>query len=398
MTNSSDTPYSSRHHGEFVAEFRKILGYEHILPTHQGRAAEHIMSQVMIKPGQLVPGNMYFTTTKEHQEKAGGVFVDVIVDEAHDPDSTCPWKGNIDLKKLQAAIDRAGPNGIAYISFEISVNMAGGQPVSMDNARDVARLCQKHGIPVMWDATRCVENAQMIKLKDPAYANTPVEAILRELLSYGDGCTISAKKDFMVNMGGLLACNSDELADKFRCMLRVWEGDVTTGGLDPKDMEALRRGLLDSLDGDYIAMRIEQTHRFGRKLIEAGVPIVVPPGTHAIFLNAKKFLPHVDQDQYPAQALAAALYIETGVRAMERGNVSKGRDAKTGKNHRPALELVRLTIPRRVYTDSHFDFVVEGIKRLWEKRDEISGLEFVYEPHALRFFQGRFKPVKPWTF
>jgi tyrosine phenol-lyase len=397
MTNSTDTPYSSRHFADLVEEFQEILGFEHIIPTHQGRAAEHIMSQSMIKPGQYVPGNMYFTTTKAHQEMAGGIFVDVIVDEAHDPASDYPWKGNIDLGKLQAVVDKAGPGGVAYVSFEITVNMAGGQPVSMENARDVARLCQKHGIPVMWDATRCVENAQMIKLRDPAYANSTVEAILRELMSYGDGCTISCKKDFMVNMGGLLACNNDELAHDFRRMLRVWEGDVTTGGLDPKDIEALRRGLLDSLDDDYIAMRVEQTQRLGRKLMEAGVPIVTPPGTHAIFLNAKKFLPHIDQEEYPAQALSAAIYIETGVRTMERGNVSKGRDP-SGNNYKPALELVRLTIPRRVYTDSHFDFVVEGIKRLYEKRDKISGLKFVYEPHALRFFQGRFEPLAPWKF
>jgi tyrosine phenol-lyase len=397
MTNSTDTPYSSRHFHDLVAEFQEILGFEHIIPTHQGRAAEHIMSQCMIRPGQYVPGNMYFTTTKAHQEMAGGIFEDVIVDEAHDPTSSFPWKGNIDLNKLQSVIDKAGPGNVAYVSFEITVNMAGGQPVSMENARDVARLCQKHSIPVMWDATRCVENAQMIKLNDPAYANKSVEAILRELMSYGDGCTISCKKDFMVNMGGMLACNNDELAQKFRRMLRVWEGDVTTGGLDPKDIEALRRGLLDSLDDDYIAMRVEQTQALGRKLMEAGVPIVTPPGTHAIFLDAKKFLPHIDQDEYPAQALASAIYIETGVRAMERGNVSKGRD-KNGKNYRPALELVRLTIPRRVYTNSHFDFVVEGITRLYEKRNEISGLEFVYEPHALRFFQGRFQPLKTWNF
>ncbi len=397
MTNSTDTPYSSRHYHDLVAEFQDILGFEHIIPTHQGRAAEHIMSQCMIRQGQCVPGNMYFTTTKAHQEIAGGVFVDVIVDEAHDPASSFPWKGNIDLDKLQQVIDKAGPGGVAYVSFEITVNMAGGQPVSMENARDVARLCQKHGIPVMWDATRCVENAQMIKLQDPAYAGTPVEAILQELMSYGDGCTISCKKDFMVNMGGILACNSSELAHDFRRMLRVWEGDVTTGGLDPKDIEALRRGLLDSLDDDYIAMRVEQTQALGRNLMEAGVPIVTPPGTHAIFLDAKRFLPHIDQDEYPAQALAAAIYIETGVRAMERGNVSKGRDPE-GNNYRPPLELVRLTIPRRVYTDSHFDFVVEGIRRLYEKRNEISGLKFVYEPRALRFFQGRFEPLRPWTF
>ena len=393
MTNSTDTAYSSRHYEDLVEEFRDVLGFEHIIPTHQGRAAEHIMSQVMIKPGQLVPGNMYFTTTKLHQEMAGGVFRDVIVDEAHDPTSNFPWKGNIDLDRLRAEIARVGGPGIAYVSYEMSVNMAGGQPFSMQNARDVSALCQAHGIPLMFDATRCVENAQMIKVKDAAYANHTVEDILREMMSYGDGCTISCKKDFMVNMGGLLACNNAALAKDFRRLLRIFEGDVTTGGLDPKDIEALRRGLLDSLHDDYIAARVEQTQELGRKLTEAGIPIVQPPGSHAIFIDAKKFMAHLDQDQFPAQALAAAIYVETGVRAMERGNVSKGRNPETGENYRPALELVRLTIPRRVYSNSHFDFVVEGLRRLWERREEISGLRFTYEPAVLRFFQSRFEPI-----
>ncbi len=398
MTNSNDTPYTSRHFLEFVEEFREILGFEHIIPTHQGRAAEHIMSQVMIKPGQLVPGNMYFTTTREHQEMAGGKFVDIIIDEAHDAQSPHPWKGNIDLAKLQKCIDEVGGKGIAYISFEMSVNLAGGQPFSMQNLKDVSRLCQKHGIPIMFDATRCVENSYMIKLKDPEYAHKTVKEILREMMSYGDGCTVSCKKDFLVNMGGLLACNDDRLAEQFRAMLRVWEGDVTNGGLDTKDIVALHRGLLDSLDDDYIRNRIEQTQRLGGKLNQAGIPIVNPPGSHAIFVDARRFLPHLDQDEYPAQALAAAMYLETGVRVMERGNVSKGRDPKTGQNFRPKLELVRCTIPRRVYTNSHMDFVADGIIRLYEKRDRITGLEFTYEPKALRFFQSRFKPKAPWSF
>ena len=398
MTNSTDTAYSSRHFEGLVNDFRDILGFEHIIPTHQGRAAEHIMSQIMIRPGQSVPGNMYFTTTKLHQEMAGGLFLDVIVDEAHDAASDFPWKGNIDLLKLQNEIDRVGGEGIAYVSFEMSVNMAGGQPFSMQNAREVSELCRRHGIPLMYDATRCVENARMIQAKDPEYAHTKVKDILREMMSYGDGCTISCKKDFMVNMGGLLACNNNSLAKKFRRMLRIWEGDVTTGGLDPKDIEALHRGLLDSLNDDYITARVEQTIELGRRLMAAGIPIVQPPGSHAIFIDAEKFLPHVDQDEYPAQALAAAIYIETGVRVMERGNVSKGRNPETGENYRPALELVRLTIPRRVYSNSHFDFVVDGIQRLWQRREQIGGLDFTYEPEVLRFFQGRFEPKSPWTF
>jgi tyrosine phenol-lyase len=398
MTNSVDTPYSSKHYLNLVREFSDILGFNYIIPTHQGRAAEHIMSQTMIKPGQIVPGNMYFTTTKLHQEMAGGVFVDVIVDEAHDPMNSYPWKGNIHIAKLEKEIDQVGPHNVAYISFEMSVNMAGGQPFSMQNVKELSRLCQKHAIPIMFDATRCVENAYMIKKRDPEHSDKAVREILREMLSYGDGCTISCKKDFLVNMGGILACNSKELAINFQRMLRIWEGDVTNGGLDPKDIEALYRGLLDSLDDEYIEMRIEQTQEFGQKLIQAGVPIVVPPGTHAIFIDAKRFFPHIDQDEYPAQALAAAIYIETGVRTMERGNVSKGRHPETGENYRPALELVRCTIPRRVYSNSHIDYVVEGIKRLYKIREQISGLRFVYEPKVLRFFQGRFEPLKPWPF
>ncbi len=396
MTNSMDTPYTSHHYLELVETFRDILGYEFILPTHQGRAAEHIMSQIMIRPGQSVPGNMYFTTTKLHQEMAGGVFVDVIVDEAHDPANPFPWKGNISLEKLQAEIDRVGAENVAYVSFEMSVNMAGGQPFSMANVKEVSRLCQKYNIPVMFDATRCVENAYMIQSKEPGHRHRPIREILREMMSYGDGCTISCKKDFLVNMGGILACNSEELARKFQAKLRKWEGDVTNGGLDTKDIVALHRGLLDSIEDAYIKTRVEQTQYFGERLIDAGVPIVVPAGTHAIFLDAKRFLPHIDQDEYPAQALAAAIYLETGVRTMERGNVSKGRNPETGENYRPALELVRCTIPRRVYTNSHIDYVVDGIVRLHEKRDRIGGLKFVYEPNVLRFFQGRFEPLVPW--
>lgn len=396
MTDTSDTPYNNRHIEELVETFREVLGFEHIIPTHQGRAAEHIMSQSMIKPGQMVPGNMYFTTTKLHQEMAGGVFVDVIVDEAHDPQSEFPWKGNIDCAKLAAEIERVGAENIAYISHECCVNLAGGQPFSMANLRELSRLCQRHNIPIMFDATRCVENAWMIKIKDPEYADWSVREILREMMSYGDGCTISCKKDFLVNMGGILACNSGDLARKFRRMLRTWEGETTNGGLDTKDIVALTRGLLDSLEDDYIKMRIEQTQEFGRKLLAAGIPIVVPPGSHAIFLDAKRFLPHIDQEEFPAQALAAAIYIETGVRTMERGNVSKGRNPATGENYKPKLELVRCTIPRRVYTNSHIDFVVEGIVKLWEKREAISGLRFTYEPKVLRFFQSRFEPVRPW--
>ncbi len=381
-----------------VEVLRDVFGYQHILPTHQGRAAEHILSQIAIRPGQVVPGNMYFTTTKLHQELAGGVFADVIVDQAHDPESSYRWKGDIDLEKLERVIAEHGADDVAYVSFEHSVNMAGGQPVSMDNMREVHALCQRHGIRVYFDSTRVAENACMIQLHDPRYANVPVKDILGEMMLYGDGCTVSGKKDFLINMGGILAFRDDAaLAAKAEEMLRVYEGNVTDGGLPAADLAAIAQGVREMLDDRYIRARIRQTAFLGQLLEEAGVPIVRPSGSHAIFLDARRFLPHVDQDEYPAQRLAAEIYVETGVRAMERGNVSKGRDPSTGENYRPQLELVRLTIPRRVYTNDHMRAVAEGIIRVYERRAEIRGLRFTYEPKKLRFFQGRFEPVAPAT-
>jgi tyrosine phenol-lyase len=377
-----------------VEVLRDLYGYKHVIPTHQGRAAEHILSQVCIRKGQWVPGNMYFTTTKLHQELAGGVFVDVIVDEAHDPLSEFPWKGNIDLKKLERLVDAHGVDQVAYISFEHTVNLAGGQPVSMDNMKEVYEYCGSLGIPVYFDATRAVENAFMIQTHDPRYHNVKVKDIVREMMLYGDGCTVSGKKDFLINIGGALCFREDDaLAHKAREMLRIYEGNITDGGLASADLAAMSRGIEEMVDDRYIRSRIRQTHFLGRLLLEAGVPIVVPAGTHAIFLDAKRFLPHIDQDEYPAQRLAAELYVETGVRAMERGNVSKGRDPGTGANYRPALELVRLTIPRRVYSNDHMRAVAEGIIRLYRRRDAIKGLKFVYEPEKLRFFQGRFESL-----
>lgn len=388
------TPATSDEYHELVQAVREAFGYEYVLPTHQGRAAEHILSQIMIGPGQLVPGNMYFTTTKLHQEMAGGVFVDVIVDDAHDPESTFPWKGNIDLDKLRAVVDEHGAEQVAYISFEHSVNMAGGQPVSMDNMKEVYGYCSERGIPVFFDATRCVENAYMIQANDFRYADTPVRDILREMLVYGDGCTVSGKKDFLINIGGVLAFRDNaEWAKQAEELLRIYEGNVTDGGLATADLAAIARGVQEMVGDRYIRSRVHQTRELGRVLQEADVPIVTPIGTHAVFLDARRFLPHIDQDEYPAQRLAAEIFVETGVRAMERGNVSKGRNPETGENYRPALELVRLTIPRRVYTEDHMRAVAEGIIRVWHKHDTLRGLRFVYEPSKLRFFQGRFEPL-----
>ncbi len=387
------TAATSDEYLRFVATLREVLGYRFILPTHQGRAAEHIMSQCMILPGQFVPGNMYFTTTKLHQELAGGRFIDVIVDEAHDPQSTFPWKGNVDLVKLRALVDREGASKVAYLSFELSVNMAGGQPVAMDNIKEVYAYCSAQRIPVFFDATRVVENAFMIHARDPRYRDAKIRDIVAEIMAHGDGCTVSGKKDFLINIGGILAYRDNaDWAARSEALLRVYEGGVTDGGLAIADLACIARGVTEMLDDRYIRSRVKQTETLGRWLLEAGVPIVVPTGTHAIFLDARRFLPHLDQDAYPAQRLAAEIYIETGVRAMERGNVSKGRDAD-GKNYRPALELVRLTIPRRVYTNDHMRAIADGIIRLYQRRESITGLAFTYEPTRLRFFQARFAPL-----
>ena len=392
MDATRATTGNSSAYQKLVANLRDITGYEHIIPTHQGRAAEHILSSILIRPGQFVPGNMYFTTTKLHQELAGGVFADVIVDQAHDPDNEFPWKGNIDLDKLKALVDKHGADKIAYVSFEHCVNMAGGQPASMDNMKAVYAYCQGLGIPVIFDATRCVENARMIQSRDLRYRTVKIRDILREMMLYGDGCTVSGKKDFLINIGGIQAFRDNaDWARRARHLLRLYEGNVTDGGLATADVAAMARGVEEMLDDRYIRSRVAQTKALGQMLIDGGVPIVRPPGGHAIFLDAKRFLPHLDQDSFPAQTLAAEIYIETGVRTMERGNVSKGRNPETGENYRPALELVRLTIPRRVYTNDHMRGVAEGIIRLYQRREEIQGLRFVYEPAQLRFFQARFE-------
>ena len=388
------TTSNSAAYQKLVANLQEITGYEYIIPTHQGRAAEHILSSIMIEPGQLVPGNMYFTTTKLHQELAGGVFADVIVDQAHDPDNDFPWKGNIDLDKLQTLVDEHGAEKIAYVSFEHCVNMAGGQPASMDNMKTVYSWCQARSIPLIFDATRCVENARMIQSRDPRYHDVKIRDILREMMLYGDGCTVSGKKDFLINIGGIQAFRDNaDWAGRARSLLRLYEGNVTDGGLATADVAVMARGVEEMLNDRYIRSRVAQTKALGQMLIDGGVPIVRPPGGHAIFLDARRFLPHVDQEQFPSQTLAAEIYVETGVRTMERGIVSKGRNPETGENYRPALELVRLTIPRRVYSNDHMRGVAEGIIRLYQRRDEIKGLRFVYEPAQLRFFQARFEPA-----
>ena len=372
---------------------RECYGYRHIIPTHQGRGAEHILSKLCIKPGDSIPGNMYFTTTKAHQELAGGQFVDVVVDEAHNPESECAFKGNVDLNKLSQLIERVGAKRIPYLSLHATVNMAGGQPISMANVRKVAELCKQHGIKIFLDATRAVENSYFIKQRESGCSDKTLSQILHELCSHTDGCTMSGKKDCLVNIGGFLAVNDDDLADAARNMVVVYEGLHTYGGLAGRDMEAMAIGIRESVDYNHMRARIGQVEYLGQLLLKAGVPIVRPIGGHGIFLDALRFLPHMPREQFPAQALAAALYVDSGVRAMERGTVSAGRDPATGRNILPRLELVRLTIPRRVYTQAHMDVTAESVIDLYNNREKVVGLQLTYEPKHLRFFQARFEPV-----
>jgi len=383
----------SRNFYHLEAAVREIYGYRHLVPTHQGRGAEHLLSQTLIKPGDVVPGNMYFTTTRLHQELAGGRFVDVIIDEAHDPASDHPFKGDVDLDKLRRVIDEAGPERIPYVCIATAVNMAGGQPISLANLHAVRELTAAYGIRIIHDATRVAENAYFIKEREPGCADRTVAEIVREICSLTDGCTMSAKKDALVNIGGFLALNDDEVFEACRNLVVVYEGLHTYGGMAGRDMEAVAIGLRESVEYDHIRARVGQVRYLGEKLQGYGVPIVVPIGSHGVFLDARAFLPHLDQDAYPAQALAAELYLDSGVRAMERGNVSAGRDPRTGRNRRPNLELVRLTIPRRVYTQAHMDVVAESVAEVYDARDAVRGLEMVYEPRDLRFFQARFQPL-----
>lgn len=383
----------SRNYYHLESAIQRFYGYQYIVPTHQGRGAEHLISKVAIKPGQWVPGNMYFTTTRAHQELAGGIFTDIIIDEAHDPSSPHLFKGNVDLAKVEAIIAREGAANIAYISVAGTVNMAGGQPVSMANIKALRALCDQHGIRVFLDATRMAENAFFIQEREEGYANKSVAEILREFCGYTDGAWMSAKKDSLVNIGGWLAVNDFALFEELRNLVVLYEGLHTYGGLAGRDMEAMAIGIEESVQDDYMRSRIGQVRYLGELLTDWEIPIVQPVGGHAVFLDARRFYPHLKQVEFPAQVLAAELYLDSGIRSMERGIASAGRNPKTGDHHYPKLELTRLTIPRRVYTQAHMDVVAESVKMVYDAREQARGLRMVYEPKYLRFFQARFEPL-----
>lgn len=372
---------------------KEIYGYKYLIPTHQGRGAENILSKILIKKGDIIPGNMYFTTTRLHQELAGGKFEDIIIVEAHDPESEHPFKGNVDLNKLEQLIKKYGAKKIPYVSIATSVNMAGGQPISMKNLKDLRALTTKHGIRIIHDMTRVAENAYFIQQREKGYEYKHIKEIVKEICLLTDGATMSAKKDALVNIGGFLAINDQEVFEEARNLVVVYEGLHTYGGLAGRDMEAMAIGIHESISDDHIRARVGQVIYLGEQMMNYGVPIVKPIGGHGIFVDAKKFLPHIPQDHFPAQTLSAEIYFDSGVRTMERGIVSAGRKPN-GENYHPKLELVRFTIPRRVYTQAHMDVIAESAARVYERRNRITGLKMIYEPKYLRFFQARFDRLK----
>jgi tyrosine phenol-lyase len=376
----------SRNYYHLEAAVQRFYGYRYLVPTHQGRGAEHLISRALIKPGDHVPGNMYFTTTRLHQELAGATFHDVIVDEAHDPQSLAPFKGNIDLAKLASLVAEVGAEKVPYVSLAGTVNMAGGQPVSMANVRELRAWCEPRGIRVLLDATRMVENAFFIQEREAGYADRSIAEILFEFCSHTDGAWMSSKKDHLVNIGGWLAVNDWDTFEELRNLVVVYEGLHTYGGMAGRDIE-------EAVQDQHVRSRVGQVRYLGELLEQWDIPIVRPVGGHAIFLDARRFYPHLAQDLFPAQALAAELYLDSGIRSMERGIVSAGRDPVTGDHKRPKLELTRLTIPRRVYTQAHMDVVAESVKACFDARQAAKGLRMVYEPKYLRFFQARFEPL-----
>lgn len=384
----------SRSFYRLEAVIQDIMGFKHMIPTHQGRAAERILFASAVKAGEVVPNNTHFDTTRANVEYNGAEARDLVIPEGKQPGVIHPFKGNMDLDTLRQTVQELGAERIPMIMLTLTNNSGGGQPVSMANIRGTSEIAHEHGIPFFIDACRFAENSWFIKQREEGYADkTPLE-IAQETFSYADGCTMSAKKDGLANIGGFLALNDDKLAQDCRNLLILTEGFPTYGGLAGYDMEAIAQGLREVLDEDYLRYRIRSTAYLAEALLAAGVPIVEPPGGHAVYVDAKAMLPHIPSAQYPAQALAAELYLEGGLRPVEIGSMMFGKPQEDGTEIPAVLELVRLTIPRRVYTQSHIDYVIEVITRVNEKKDSIRGLKIVEQAPFLRHFTARLAPVE----
>ncbi len=372
---------------------RKITGFKHIIPTHQGRAAEKILFSVLGGEGKYFPSNTHFDTTRANIEFVGSEAVDLLNEVGLHPEILADFKGNMDIELLEKFINQVGPENIPIVMLTVTNNSGGGQPVSMENIRETRRVCDKYGLKLFLDACRFAENAYFIKKREKGYENKSVLEIAQEMFSYADGCTMSAKKDALVNIGGFLAMNDDELAMKCRNVLIVTEGFPTYGGLAGRDLEAIAQGLEEVLEEDYLKYRIRSVEYLGEKLIQSGIPILEPPGGHAIYIDAKRFAPHIPPEQYPGQSIVCELYLEGGIRAVEIGSVMFGKYDKDGKLIPAKLELVRLAIPRRVYTQSHIDYVIEVIQEVFAKRDKLRGMKIVEEAPILRHFTAKFDYV-----
>lgn len=385
----------SRNYYHFEEVVHKIFGYKHIIPTHQGRVAENLLFSTVVKEGDVVPNNNHFDTTRANVEHHHGRALDLVIDEALDPSMEHPFKGNMDLKKLHRVIEEVGPQRIPLVMLTVTNNTSGGQPVSMQNVREVKALLQRYNIPLFFDACRFAENCFFIKEREEGYHHKSILQIAQEMFSYGDGCTMSAKKDGLVNIGGFLGMNDDALAMRVTNLLILIEGFPTYGGLAGRDLEAMARGLEEVLNEEYLHYRISQVRYLGNLLDQAGVPILKPIGGHAVYLNAAQFASHIPREQFPGQALVVALYREAGIRGVEIGGLMFAKkDSKTGETIYPPLELVRLAIPRRVYTTMHMNYVAEAIIDLYQHPEKIKGLRIIYEAPLLRHFTARLEEVE----
>jgi len=373
---------------------KDIFGFDFILPTHQGRAAENILFHTMAKKGDFIPSNIHFDTTRANIEFIGAVALDCVIDEGLDPELEHPFKGNMDPQKLEKVIEEHGKENIPLVALTITNNSGGGQPVSMQNIKEISQICKKHQLKLFIDAARFAENAYFIKLREEGYADKTIHAIVKEMFSYADGCWVSAKKDAMVNIGGFIALKDGDLFQKLQNLLILQEGFPTYGGLAGRDLEAVARGLRDVLHEDYLKYRIQHTAYLANLISEAGVPIVKPIGGHAVYIDAKKFLPHIPQSKFPGQALTVAMYREAGIRVVEIGSLMfAAKDPETGQWKYPELELVRLAIPRRVYTSSHLEYVAEAMVKIRDKKESLKGLKLVYEPPFLRHFTAEMEEI-----